>query len=138
MARFQGEHDAVRADIELVRSAADSLGTSDAKEALAGARRAYAALISDVVPHEEAEEDVLYPVLNRLLGGNDPTLPMSRGHAEIGERVRQLGQLLDVIEADGLDEEGTSELRRSLYGLHAVLKLHTDQEDESYLSINEN
>jgi heavy metal translocating P-type ATPase len=138
MARFQDEHEAVRADIELIRSAADSLGTLEAKEAVSRARRAYAALVAEVVPHEEAEEDVLYPVLDRLLGGSDPTLPMSRGHAEIGERVKHLGQLLDAIEADGLDEEGISELRRSLYGLHAVLKLHTDQEDESYLSISDN
>jgi hypothetical protein len=31
----------------------------------------------------------------------------------------------------------TDELRRHLYGLHAVLKLHTAQEEESYLSLGD-
>jgi len=38
---------------------------------------------------------------------------------------------------NGFDEEDTIELRGLLYGLYAVLRLHTAQEDESYLSLNE-
>jgi hypothetical protein len=32
------------------------------------------------------------------------------------------------------DRRDIAELRRLLYGLHAILELHTTQEDESYLS----
>jgi hypothetical protein len=46
-----------------------------------------------------------------------------------------LGQLLDDIGPEGPDSEDISELRRLLYGLYAVLRLHTTQEDESYLSL---
>jgi len=32
---------------------------------------------------------------------------------------------------------GLDELRRLLYGLHAILRLHTLQEEESYLSLGD-
>ena len=62
---------------------------------------------------------------------------MSREHVEIAHQVRRLGQLLDEVGAEGCDEEDVIELRRLLYGLHAVLRLHTAQEDESYLSLGD-
>ena len=62
---------------------------------------------------------------------------MSRAHVEIAHQIRRLGQLLDDIGADGPDDEDISELRRLLYGLYAVLRLHTTQEDESYLSLSD-
>ena len=35
------------------------------------------------------------------------------------------------------DDADISDLRALLYGLHAILRLHTTQEDESYLSLAE-
>ena len=69
--------------------------------------------------------------------GNDAMGPMSRGHVEISHQIRRLGQLLDDLGPDGPDAEDVVELRRALYGLHAVLRLHTAQEDESFLSLGE-
>jgi hypothetical protein len=59
---------------------------------------------------------------------------MSRAHVEIAHQINRLGQLLDDIGPDGPQEEDVTDLRRLLYGLHAILRLHTAQEDESYLS----
>jgi iron-sulfur cluster repair protein YtfE (RIC family) len=97
-------------------------------------RQVHKLLVEEVGPHEEAEQDVLYPALDRILGGSDPTGPMSRAHVEIAHQIKRLGQLLDDIGPDGPDEEDVAELRRLLYGLNAVLRLHTAQEEESYLS----
>jgi hypothetical protein len=60
---------------------------------------------------------------------------MSRAHVEITHQIRRLGQLLHEIGDDGPDPEETLELRALLYGLYAILKLHTAQEEESYLSL---
>jgi hypothetical protein len=60
---------------------------------------------------------------------------MSRGHAEIARQTRRLGQLLDDVGAGPPDDADLADLRALLYGLHAVLRLHTAQEDESYLSL---
>jgi soluble P-type ATPase len=135
--RFSDEHRSIRAAIEELRATADSLGTVPPAAAAERVRKAYRTLVEDVLPHEQAEQHELYPMLNRLLGGTDATATMSRAHAEIAHQVRRLGQLLDDIGTGAPDEVDLADLRGLLYGLHAILSLHTAQEDESYLSLAE-
>ena len=137
MRRFQSEHLAIRADLGQLRSAADALGSVGQTEAMERVRRVHRLLVEEVEPHEEAEEEVLYPALGRVLGGSDPTGTMSRAHVEISHQIRRLGQVLEDIGPEGPDEVDIAELRRILYGLHAILRLHTAQEDESYLSLGD-
>lgn len=132
--RFRTEHQAIRADIEQVRAAADALGTPGA---MTRVRQVYDMLTSEVWPHENAEETELYPSLNRLLGGADPTAPMSRAHAEIAYQITRLGRLIDDIGTRAPDDTDVADLRGILYGLHAILRLHTVQEDETYLSLGD-
>jgi heavy metal translocating P-type ATPase len=132
--RFADEHSTLRPDIDEVRAAADAVGTLTDSQAIAQARTAYRRIIEEVLPHEQAEDNELYPMLARVLGGTDRTATMSRGHVEIAHLARRLGRLLDDID-DAPDADDLVELRRLLYGLHAVLQLHFAQEDESYLSI---
>jgi len=132
--RFRTEHQAIRTDIEELRTTADTL---DAPGAMTRVRRVYDKLTREVWPHENAEETELYPSLNRLLGGADPTAPMSRAHAEIAYQIARLGRLIDDIGTGTPDEADIADLRNVLYGLHAILKLHTVQEDETYLSLGD-
>jgi heavy metal translocating P-type ATPase len=134
-ARFQAEHQVLRNDIGRLRSVADSLDGLSPEEALAQVKQVYAVLTERIAPHEEAEEAVLYPAIGRFLRSSGATEPMSRGHAEIAHQIRMLGTLIDEVGATGPDAEDLTELRRLLYGLHAVLSLHTAQEEESYLSL---
>ena len=133
--RFQHEHLAIRSDIEQLRDAADALGTQDSTTALSQLRTIHHLLVNEVQPHEEAEEEELYPGLGRFLGGNDPLSTMSRAHVEINHQIRRLGQCIDEIGSEGLDGEDVNELRSLLYGLCAILTLHTSQEDESFFSL---
>jgi heavy metal translocating P-type ATPase len=135
--RFSGEHESIRADIEAIRATADALGVIPAAEAGARVRALHRTLTDHVQPHEEAEQRELYPALNRLLGGTDPTATMSRAHAEIAHQIRRLGHLLEDIDEAEPDQVDIADLRSLLYGLHAILRLHTAQEDESYLSLAE-
>jgi heavy metal translocating P-type ATPase len=133
--RFRAEHEAIRSAIEELRTAADSLGLIVPAQAIARVRQVHRTLAEEVGPHEQAEEAELYPVLDRLLGSPDATATMSRGHAEIAHRIRRLGQLLDDIGDEPADDADIADLRGLLYGLHAILQLHTAQEEESYLSL---
>jgi len=135
--RFSGEHVHLRADLERIRDAGDALGTEAASDALARVRAVHQFLTEELLPHEEAEDAQLYPVLARVLGGSDPTATMSRAHAEISHLVRRLGRLLDDIAPEGPDADDIQELRRTLYGLYAILRLHFAQEDEGYFSLVE-
>jgi len=133
--RFRDEHEFIRADIEELRAAADSLGFDTPGAALSRAQRAYRLLADEIQPHEQAEEHELYPALDRVLGSPEATATMSRAHAEISRQSRRLGQLLAEIGAGPPDDADIADLRATLYGLHAVLRLHTATEDESFLSL---
>jgi heavy metal translocating P-type ATPase len=132
--RFRAEHQAIRADVEQLRSAARTLGQPGAMDRV---RRVQELLTGEVWPHERAEESDLYPALNRVLGGTDPTAPMSRAHAEIAVQIARLGRLIGDIGGRDPDEADLADLRDLLYGLHAILRLHTVQEDETYLSLGD-
>jgi hypothetical protein len=60
---------------------------------------------------------------------------MSRAHVEIAHLSRLLGQLLSEAKGRGIVDTDLAELRRVMYGLYAVLRLHFAQEDEAYLSL---
>jgi heavy metal translocating P-type ATPase len=134
--RFRTEHLLIRADIEQLRAAADAI-TAEPRVAMTRVRQAYAVLTGEIWPHENAEETDLYPAVNRLLGGTDPTAAMSRAHAEIAYQIVRLGRLITEIGDRAPDEADIADLRSTLYGLHAILRLHTAQEDEAYLSLGE-
>jgi heavy metal translocating P-type ATPase len=134
--RFRAEHQVIRADIEQLRAAADALA-AEPRAAMTRVRQAHAVLTGEIWPHENAEEADLYPAVNRLLGGTDPTAAMSRAHAEIAYQIARLGRLIDEIGDRAPDEADVADLRATLYGLYAILRLHTAQEDEAYLSLGE-
>jgi hypothetical protein len=57
---------------------------------------------------------------------------MSRAHLEISHLGRLFSQLLADLPPSGPDAEDLMDLRRVLYGLHAILRLHFAQEEEAY------
>ena len=136
--RFQREYEIIRGDIGALRSAADALGLIPSGAAMARVHQAYRVLADEIGPHEAAEQEQLYPALDRILGGKDATATMARAHAEIAHQTRRLGGLLAEIGDGPPDDVDVTELRALLYGLHAILTLHTAQEDESYLSLGDN
>ncbi len=133
--RFSSEHGELRPRLEDLRRAADAIGSRPDREAFALVRDVERWLEQDLLPHEMAEQETLYPMLARVLGGEGRTSTMSRAHNEIAHLIRRLG----VVIADSADPPGPDDLadiRRLLYGLYAVLSLHFDQEEESYLYVS--
>ena len=62
-------------------------------------------------------------------------LAPSRDELKRWYALMHLGRLLDDIPAQGPGPDDVQELRRVLYGLFAVLRLHFAQEDEAYFSM---
>lgn len=125
------QHAAIRPLVEEVRTVADDLAA--AQPDLELARRLVNRLESDLLPHERAEERHLLPILDRALGP-DPTGALSRTHAEIEHQVRRLRRACDDLGEDP-DPDEITELRATLYGLYAVLRLHNAQEEENAFSL---
>ncbi len=82
--RFSAEHRTLRPDLARIRDVADHLDVGRPAESIARLRDVQRFLVEELDPHEQAEDHDLYPVLARVLGGNDPTATMSRAHVEIG------------------------------------------------------
>ncbi|WP_338051883.1 heavy metal translocating P-type ATPase [Pseudonocardia acidicola] len=134
--RFADDHRRLRPQLEDIRAAAAGLVVDPAGH-VAAVRAVHHMLIAELLPHEAAEHAELYPVLARTLGGDDPVGPMNRGHVEICHLTRRLGRLLDELPADGPDPQDVEDLQQTLYGLHALLRLHFAQEEESFFTLAE-
>jgi len=130
--RFRREHREFAPELQRIRSVADrleDLPPDQAERELEAVR----VFIAERLPqHEEEEEAAVYPVVAGLMGGEDPMSSMSRAHVEIAHLGRMYQQLLDDLPPDGPTPDDVMDLRRVLYGLHAILRLHFAQEEEAY------
>jgi len=131
--RLRIEHDAVLPAIEQIRSVADALSTHDTD--LVQAHTLLNRLEGELLPHERHDEELLVPLVDRALGGRDATAGMSRTHAEIEHQVGRLRRLLTGLNNETVQPEDVVELRRLLYGLYGVLRLHNAQEEEGAFSL---
>src|SRR5215831_6119522 len=73
--RFTREHVTIRADIDQLHAAADVLGALPPDAAMARVSQVYRLLVEEVVPHERAEQEELYPAMDRLLGSHQAPRP---------------------------------------------------------------
>jgi heavy metal translocating P-type ATPase len=130
--RFRAEHREFAPELMRVRSVADRLGQlppDEVRRELEAVRRF---VVERLPQHEEEEEAAVYPVVARLMGGEDPMSSMARAHIEISHLARVFRQLVDDLPEEGPTSDDLVDLRRVLYGLHAILRLHFAQEDEAY------
>lgn len=136
--RFVAEHRELLGGVERIRDVADRLDrlAPDALRDELGQLRAF--LVGELLPHEQAEEEQLYPELAK--GDDDPTGPMTASHREIRRLVRLYCGLLDALpsgDGEAIGVEDRRELRRVLYGLHAILRLHFAEEEEAYAAMDQ-
>jgi heavy metal translocating P-type ATPase len=134
--RFSTEHVELRPSLDHLLELADGLGSAGAPLSLEPAREALRLLREEWEPHEQAEDAELYPRIAAALGAREATVVMSRAHAEISSLVDRLEDLLAVA-SDPPTADDVARIRGLLYGLHAVLVVHTEQEEEGYLSLAE-
>jgi heavy metal translocating P-type ATPase len=107
----------------------DSLPPADARAQL---ERLRDMLEKELLPHEREEQRTAYPLLGKMLKEEDPTGPLIQTHHEIHRLTRLFGRLVAQLPAEGPRPEDFRDLRRALYGLHAILTLHFAQEEELY------
>jgi heavy metal translocating P-type ATPase len=130
--RFRREHREFVPDLQRIRTAADRLGEMPPEQTRSELEAVRVFIAERLPQHEEEEEAAVYPVVAKLLGGEDPLSTMSRAHVEISHLGRVYLQLLEELPLDGPAPEDLMDLRRVLYGLHAILRLHFAQEEEAY------
>lgn len=129
------EHRELFPHVEQLRLAADQVGEDSSEATLRAVDEAHGFLVEHLIPHAQAEEAALYPVVGRAMGAPEATATMRRDHAEIGRLAEELGALRARLATGAVDETLQRALRRVLYGLHALVALHFAKEEEIYLPL---
>jgi len=92
--------------------------------------------VGHILAHEQNDERQVYRTIAATMDGDDPLAAMSRTHQEIFHLARTYDRLSSAVPPDGPYPEDVVDLRRTLYALHAVLRLNVAQEEELYLSLD--
>ncbi len=132
---LRDEHGELLPHIEALRTVADSVGEAPSESLRRGIDEAYEFLSRHLIPHAQAEEKALYPTVARLLGVPEATATMSRDHVEVGRLTAELASLRSALATGDVDPLQEKTLRRVLYGLYALVKVHFAKEEEVYLPL---
>jgi iron-sulfur cluster repair protein YtfE (RIC family) len=129
------EHKELLPHIESLKAAGDAVGESVTPALRSAVDEAYEFLVHHLIPHAQAEDNALYPVVQKVMGAAEATGTMSRDHVEIGRLTAELGELRLQLGAEALTPAQAKALRAVLYGLYALVKVHFAKEEEVYLPL---
>jgi heavy metal translocating P-type ATPase len=124
------EHEELAPWLDRVREVADQLEPGPGS--VGGLEEVGGFLEGQLLPHEQRDDELAAAGLADLLGGEDPLRAMRSTHLEIAHLSRRYRRLLDGLPSTGPTIEDVLDLRRILYGLGAILRLHNAQEEELY------
>lgn len=128
------EHRKLAPYIDALRTTAESIGSVPLAQLIDEVDSSYRFLTRHLVPHAAAEDEVLYPAVERAMGAPMGTATMRRDHVEVQRLADELGALRwRLHRTDTLATDMASDLRRVLFGLYALVSLHFVKEEEIYL-----
>ena len=123
---FHEEHRHLLAHVDQIRVAAGEVSDLAVEEREVVVRRVLDFLRDMLMPHAEWEEQILYTAVGELLGDPQATATMSRDHVAIGRMIEALAET---------DSNDIARLQELLYGLHALIRVHFEKEEEIYLPL---
>lgn len=133
---LKDEHKELLPAIEKIFHVADSIGDCSLVVIKQDIKEILTFLNTQLFPHAQAEEEVLYPVVGEILGASGATETMSNEHLEIKRLARELQTQVSEMEGcDLVSVDQMNKLRRVLYSLYAVIHMHLNNEEEVYLPL---
>jgi iron-sulfur cluster repair protein YtfE (RIC family) len=132
---LRDEHRELLPRIERIRRVADSVGLVPAEVLRERIDEVHTFLAHELIPHARAEDAELYPVVARVMGAPEATATMRHDHLEVAGLMDELESIGPELSAPSLPLEVEHALRRILYGLYALVKVHFVEEEEIYLPL---
>ncbi|HLT04499.1 MAG TPA: heavy metal translocating P-type ATPase [Pseudomonas sp.] len=133
--QLREEHAALAPVLERVHGLAERLTRLPLGQAGRELRELMNELREQLLPHEQGDEDALYPRLAARLSGEDPLAALSHTHREIFRLGHQLERMSEDL-ADPPEADALVEIQRVLLHLDVVLGLHFAQEEELYHNLD--
>ena len=133
---LRDEHKDLWPHVEELRNTADAVGEVPLEMLRRAVDEAYDFLARHLIPHAQAEDRALYPVVQKVMGAAEATATMRRDHIEVGRLTEELSALRrQLAGAASITTPQAKALRRVLYGLYTLVKVHFAKEEEVYLPL---
>ncbi len=132
---LRDEHRELMPQVESLQSLADAVTPQSPSTVANAVDQASSFLDGHLLIHAQAEEQVLYPVVAKAMGAPMATATMRRDHVEVARFADALRGLRAGLPGAETSEETARRVRRLLYGLYALLKVHFAKEEEVYLPL---
>jgi hypothetical protein len=126
------EHEQFLPYLEDIRKTADSIGRASIKSLLGRMDEIHEFLAHRLIPHAVAEGRLMLPLVRKLPSGSETAVGMNQCHVQLGRLTDELESAVNRTRAKGMGTETESDLRRILYGLHALLTAHFAQAEEVF------
>jgi hypothetical protein len=123
-------HDVLVPHVDALAAIADDIGTTPPAALAERLEAEHRFITSQLIPHMERAEETLYPQLERLMQNRHSMTPVRREHQELRAMVDELAKL----RAQPLGFGTQLRLRRVLYRMYAILKIHLAEED-AYIGV---
>jgi hypothetical protein len=127
-------HERLLHEVNRIPTVADLLLTAKADEVRASLVELGRFLQGTLLPHVDAAERTLYPELERMFQNRHSMAPMRREHDEIRRLVAAFVAMGDDMGTGQVTIGRTLAIRRVMFQLYALLKIHLAEED-AYLRI---
>lgn len=127
-------HERILAHVNRLPEMADMLLTASGEDIQARVVATNDFLNGTLLPHIDAAERSIYPELERMFQNRHSMRPMRTEHDEIRKLVGDYGKLSSDLRAGRVTLGRSLALRRVIFGLYALLKVHLGEE-EAYLRI---
>jgi hypothetical protein len=127
-------HDKIEPHVDRLPKLAEMIGRVSPEEFASSLEVECGFIIGQLVPHMEAIETTLYGQLEQLMGTRHSMAPMRREHEQLRALFASLCEYRKAAAGETLDQAGEIGLRRVLYRLYSILKVHL-AEEELYLGV---
>jgi hemerythrin-like domain-containing protein len=132
---LRDEHKELLPHLEKIREAGDLVGEVAPPVLRERVGEVHEFLVHHLIPHARAEEKALYPAVANVMRCAEATATMSRDHVEVGRLTEELQSLHLQLSNKPISRVLERDLRRVLYGLYTLIRVHFAKEEEVYLPL---
>ena len=125
------EHERFDAQVASILEVADSVGVAPPDELLERTGEIHEFLAHTLMPHAMAEDSVLFPALRKETA-DAPTVAMTSCHRQLARFTDELETQRARLSSPDQRPDAERELRRILYGTHALVSAHFAEAEEAF------
>jgi Hemerythrin HHE cation binding domain. len=127
-------HETIEPHVDRLPELAEMIGHVTPEVFSATFQKECSFIIGRLVPHMEAIETTLYGRLEQVMDRRHSMAPMRREHEQLRGLFGSLCQYSELVAEESMSQSDEVGLRRVLYRLYAILKVHL-AEEELYLGV---